>query len=180
MDPFIGQIMETGFNFAPPGWAFCDGSLLPISEYDALFALIGTTYGGDGQTTFALPDLRGRSALHAGQGPGLPSNSVGQTGGAVSTTLTVSNLPPHNHTIQASSAAGTQSNPANAFPANANVIPERGADPIGVNAYASNPNTTMNPIMVGNAGGGQPFDNMPPYLAVNYIIALFGIFPSPG
>lgn len=179
MDPFIGQIMETGFNFAPPGWAFCDGSLLPISEYDALFALIGTTYGGDGQTTFALPDLRGRSALHAGQGPGLPSNSVGQTGGAPTTTLNVNNLPPHNHTIQASSAAGTQSNPANAFPANANVIPERGADPIGVNAYASlNPNTGMNPNMVGNAGGGQPIDNMPPYLAVNYIIALFGIFPS--
>ena len=179
MDPFVGQIMETGFNFAPPGWAFCDGSLLPISEYETLFNLIGTTYGGDGQETFALPDLRGRSALHAGQGPGLPPNSVGQSGGAISITLTVNNLPAHNHTIQASSAAGTQSNPANAFPANANVIPERGADPIGVNAYASlNPNTAMNPNMVGNAGGGQPIDNMPPYLAVNYIIALFGIFPS--
>ena len=177
MQPFIGQIVETSFNFAPQGWALCNGQLLAISEYDALFSLLGTTYGGNGQTTFALPDLRGRMALHPGQGPGLPRYVQGEVSGSPTTTLTVSNLPPHNHTIQASSAAGTQSNPANAFPANANVIPERGADPIGVKAHASNSNTAMNPGMVGVAGGGQPFNNMPPYLAVYHVISLEGIYP---
>ncbi|MCR9015319.1 phage tail protein [Aquiflexum gelatinilyticum] len=175
--PYIGQIMVVGFNFAPRGWALCDGQLLPIAQNTALFSLLGTTYGGNGQTTFALPDLRGRMALHPGQGPGLPDYSLGQMAGAPSTTLLVTNLPSHNHQIQVSSADGTQSNPGNAFPANANVIPERGADPIGVNAHASNSNTTMNPSMVGNAGGGQPINNMPPYLAVYHVIALEGIYP---
>jgi microcystin-dependent protein len=178
MEPFIGQIMVTGFNFAPPGWAFCNGQLLSISGYEALFALIGTTYGGDGQETFALPDLRGRTAIHAGQGPGLPSYLLGQQAGAPTTTITVNNLPPHTHPINASSAAGTQSSPGGAFPANANVVAERGADPIGVDAYATSSNGTMAPGMVGNSGGGQPFDNMPPYLAVYHLIALEGIFPS--
>ncbi|SMD45537.1 Microcystin-dependent protein [Aquiflexum balticum DSM 16537] len=178
MEPFVGQIIETPYNFAPLGWAFCDGSLLAISENDALFALIGTTYGGDGQTTFALPDLRGRMAIHVGQGPGLPFYSLGERAGAATTTLSVNNIPPHNHPIQASSADGTQSNPSGAFPANANVVPERGADPVGVDAYATSANGTMAPGVVGNSGGGQAFNNMPPYLAVNYIIALFGIFPS--
>ena len=174
---YIGQIMVIGFNFAPRGWALCDGQLLPISQNTALFSLIGTTYGGDGQTTFALPDLRGRMALHAGWGPGLPPYDLGEVGGWPTTTLQLSNLPSHNHPIQASSAAGTQSNPGNAFPANANVILERGADPIGVKAHASNSNTAMNPGMVGVAGGGQPFNNMPPYLAVYHVISLEGIYP---
>jgi microcystin-dependent protein len=116
-------------------------------------------------------------ALHPGQGPGLPLYDQGEVGGWPTTTLLVTNLPSHKHPIQASAAAGTQSNPGIAFPANANVIPERGADPIGVNAHASNSNTTMNPSMVGNAGGGQPINNMPPYLAVYHVIALEGIFP---
>jgi microcystin-dependent protein len=178
MTPFIGQIIETPYNFAPAGWALCNGSLLAISQNDALFALIGTTYGGDGQTTFALPDLRGRMALHSGQGPGLPSYIQGQPGGTPSTTLSGNNIPPHNHPIQASSADGTQSNPSGAFPANANVVPERGADPVGVDAYATSSNGTMATGVVGNSGGGQAFNNMPPFLAVNYIIALEGIFPS--
>ncbi len=126
MTPFVGQIMETPYNFAPLGWAFCDGQLLPISEYDTLFALIGTTYGGDGQSTFALPDLRGRTAIHPGQGSGLPAVSWGERAGAPTTTLLLGNIPSHNHPIQASSADGTQSDPSGAFPANANVVAERG------------------------------------------------------
>ncbi|MCR9015318.1 phage tail protein [Aquiflexum gelatinilyticum] len=178
MTPFLGQIIMVAFNFAPRGWALCNGSILSISSNTALFALLGTTYGGDGRTTFALPDLRGRLLIHPGQGPGLPNYSQGERAGTPTTFLSVNNLPPHNHPILASSAAGTQSNPSNAFPAIANLIPERGADPIGVNTYASGANAAMAPSTVGNTGGGQPFNNMPPYLAVNYIIALQGIFPS--
>jgi microcystin-dependent protein len=178
MEPYLGQIIMVAFNYAPRGWALCNGSILSISQNQALFALLGTTYGGNGQTTFALPDLRGRLLIHPGQGPGLPTYVLGEVAGLPTTTLSVNNLPPHNHPILASSADGTQSNPGNAFPAIANVIPERGADPIGVNAYSSTANSTMASTMVGNAGGGQPFNNMPPYLAVNYIIATQGIFPS--
>jgi microcystin-dependent protein len=178
MEPFLGQIMMVAFNFAPRGWALCDGQLLSIQQNTALFSLLGTTYGGDGRITFGLPDLRGRIAINPGQGPGLPSYDQGESAGWPTTTLLVTNLPSHNHPIQASSANGTQSDPINAFPANANVVPERGADPIGVNAYATSANTTMAPSTVGNTGGGQPFNNMPPYLAVYHIIALQGIFPS--
>ena len=166
------------FDFAPRGWARCDGQQLSIASNTALFSLLGTTYGGNGQTTFALPDLRGRLLIHPGQGPGLPNYVQGERAGTPTTLLSVNNLPPHNHPILASSAAGTQSNPGNAFPAIANLIPERGEDPIGVKAYSSTANSTMASTMVGNAGGGQPFNNMPPYLAVNYIIALQGIYPS--
>ena len=178
MEPFLGQIMMVGFNFAPRGWALCEGQLLSISQNQALFSLLGTIYGGDGRTTFALPDLRGRMALHPGQGPGLPPYTLGEKSGSPTNTLLVSNLPPHNHPIQASSANGTQSDPSGAFPANANVVTERGADPIGVKAYATSSNGAMAPGMVGSSGGGQPFNNMPPYLAVYHVIALQGIFPS--
>ena len=178
MDQYLGQILMVAFDFAPRGWALCAGQLLSIQQNQALFSLLGTTYGGDGRTTFALPDLRGRMALHPGQGPGLPNYRQGERSGTPTTFLSVNNLPPHNHPINASSGEGTQSNPTGAFPANANVVAERGADPVGVDAYATSSNGTMASGMVGNSGGGQAFNNMPPYLALNYIIALQGIFPS--
>ena len=176
MEPFIGQIQAFGFNFAPRGWAFCNGQLLPINQNTALFALLGTTYGGDGRTTFGLPELRGRAALHSGTGPGLSSRSLGQKGGAETTTLTVNEMPSHNHGSDDPSLRAT------ANPANTN-------DPAG-NALAmapayndSNPPATdMDADSVdhpmGGTGGDQAHDNMQPYMVLNYCIALTGSFPS--
>lgn len=160
--PFIGEIRMFAGNFAPNGWAFCDGSLLPISQNDALFNLIGTTYGGDGQSTFALPDLRSRVPVHVG-----PGFALGQNGGAESVTLTTNQIPVHNHAAQASSQGGNQNSPAGVWAA----TPSKayGPGPAGVALQAG---------AVAAAGGGQPHDNMAPFLAVNYILSLFGIFPS--
>jgi microcystin-dependent protein len=166
---FLGQVKLFAGNFAPQGWHDCDGSLLPISENTALFALIGTTYGGDGQTTFALPDLRGRAAIGVGQGPGLSSYVLGETGGQENVTLTVNQLPSHAHTLQATSALGSSASPATLAPS---------ASPDGIGAYASTPNATMNASTLEGAGGGQPHENMKPFLAVRYIICVSGIFPS--
>jgi microcystin-dependent protein len=163
--PFIGEIRIFSGNFAPQGWAFCDGTLLAIDQNDALFNLIGTTYGGDGQTTFALPDLRSRIPVH--QGPGF---TLGQLGGVETVTLTVSQLPAHTHVPQASSSSGNRSTPAsNVWAASA------------LNQFSSAaPTTTLDPAAIGVAGGSQPHDNMSPFLSVNFIISLFGIFPSQG
>ncbi len=166
--PFIGEIRMFGGNFAPAGWAFCSGQLLPISGNDALFSLIGTTYGGDGQNTFALPDLRGRVPVHVGQGPGLSSYTLGQGGGSETVTLTSNQIPAHTHTPRASSGGGTANSPAN------NVW----AAATDVSPFNTAPNVAMNPNAVGPAGGSQPHENMLPFLAVNFIISLFGIFPS--
>ena len=168
MDPFIGEIIMFGGNFAPRGWALCEGQLLPISQNQALFSILGTTYGGDGRTTFALPDLRGRVAMHPGNGPGLSSYRLGHKGGSESVILTSMNLPSHNHPIQASSKA------ANANEAAGNVMANAVGIPGLYNSKA--PDANMKPT--GNTGGNQPFDIRQPYQCVNYIIALQGVYPS--
>ncbi|MEQ1905402.1 MAG: tail fiber protein [Pirellulaceae bacterium] len=167
-EPFLGQIQAFGFNFAPQGWATCNGQLLSIAQNTALFALLGTTYGGNGQTTFALPDLRGRSAIHMGQGPGLSNWSIGQSGGAESATLTVGNLPTHNHpfSVSCNNGAGGNDNPQNNFPSVSNE-----------DVYATTQNAQMGPMTTGNNGSSQPFSILDPRLTVNFCIALFGIFP---
>lgn len=164
--PYIGEIRMFAGNFAPTGWALCDGQVLPIAENDALFTLIGTTYGGDGQETFALPDLRGRIPIHSGTSQSGISYTIGEQGGAEEITLTSQQIPVHRHPL-ASSAPATSGSPAgNAFGAAA-----------GMNLYAEAEGIAD---LEGNMplGGSQPHDNMMPYLAVNFIISLFGIFPS--
>lgn len=163
--PYVGEIRLFGGNFAPAGWMFCNGQLLPISQYDTLFNLIGTTYGGDGQTTFALPDLRGRVPVHVG-----PGYSLAQSGGVETVTLNTTQIPGHSHPAIASSAAASQASPLNgSWTANSTLKP-----------YA--PGTAVTSLMagtnVGPFGGNQPHDNMLPFVAVNYIISLFGVFPS--
>jgi len=174
-DAFIGEIRMFGGNFAPRGWALCNGQLLPISQYSALFSLLGTTYGGDGRTNFALPDLRGRVPIHAGQGPGLSSRQLGQRGGVETVTLTTQQMPAHTHTANvvqaADSSVGTSDKPGNMLPArNAASTPQ----------YGATANTTLNgtTVTVENSGAGQAHENMQPYVTVNYIIATEGIFPS--
>jgi len=166
MEPFIGQIQAFGFNFAPRGWAFCSGQLLPISQYTALFALLGTQFGGNGTTTFGLPDLRGRSGLHFGQGPGLSSIVIGQQGGAQNQTLTVANLPAHGHSIS-SKEEGNTDNPSGTFIAGD-----------GTSAFGTSADSQMAATSVGNTGNNTPFSIQNPYLGINYCIALEGIFPS--
>ncbi len=168
MDPFIGQVMMFGGNFAPRGWALCNGQLLPISSNQALFSILGTQFGGDGKSTFALPDLRGRFAMHPGTGSGLSPRKIGQRGGAETVTLTKNQIPAHNHTVGCAGRGGSSDNPTDRFPA--------GSDP--ANSYHNNTNTTMNGSMIGNTGGGAAHDNMSPFLGVNFIIALEGIYPS--
>ena len=167
--PYVGQIMAFGGNFAPQGWALCDGSLLPISQYETLFTLIGTTYGGDGQTTFALPDLRGRAALHQGQGPGLSSYSLGQSGGAEAVTLTVGQLPPHSHPAMGSSGAGASPSPSGAVWA---------GSPVNIYAGGAAANAAMSATAISASGGSQPHDNMLPFVTLNFCIAFEGIYPS--
>lgn len=166
--PFIGEIRIFAGNFAPNGWAFCQGQLQAIAQNNALFALLGTIYGGDGQTTFALPDLRGRAAVHQGQGPGLSNYAIGQQYGTEQVTLLSAHMPAHTHIAGANSAPASTSAPDNAVWAAAT----------GGLAYASAPGVSMNSASVTSAGGSQPHNNMSPYLALNYIIALFGVFPS--
>ncbi len=158
-----------GGNFAPAGWALCEGQLLPIAGNDALFNLIGTTYGGDGQQTFALPDLRGRVPVHMGQGAGLSNYVIGQSGGTETVTLTTNQIPAHNHTPQADSGTGSQTSPSGNVWANTTNLP-----------YSiRSPTTAMSPHAIQNDGGNQPHDNMIPYLVINFIISLFGVYPSP-
>ena len=180
MDPFIGQIQPFGFNFAPRGWAFCDGQLLAISSNTALFSLIGTTFGGDGRTTFALPDLRGRSIVHVGHGPGLDTINWGERGGSYYKVLTPGEMPSHNHiaTLHGESAVATSKNPQSNLLA---TPPTSGDDS---NAIYATPNPAANKpmapdaIVVSNAGGGQAFNTRNPYLGIYVSIALVGIFPS--
>ena len=162
--PFIGEIRMFGGNFAPAGWAFCDGQVLPISENDALFTLIGTTYGGDGEETFALPDLRGRVPVHQGNGVALA-----QAGGAETVTLTTQQLPVHNHAFIGSPNPGGTTNPPS------NVV----AQIPGGSAYIQDQTgVPMNPGSLPPRGGSQPHDNMQPYLCISFIISLFGVFPQ--
>jgi microcystin-dependent protein len=165
--PYVGEIRMFAGNFAPVGWMFCEGQLLPISENETLFQLIGTTYGGDGESTFALPDLRGRLPLHQGNGV-----ILAETGGAEEVTLTVQQIPAHSHALLASSDAGSATAPANAVFARTALST---ITPYGSDA----PPTTLSPSTVGPVGGSQPHSNFQPYLCVDFIISLFGIFPSP-
>ena len=162
-NPFIGEIRMFGGNFAPVGWAFCNGALMAIDQNTALFQLIGTTYGGDGQTTFALPDLQSRVPVHVG-----PGFALGQNGGVETVTLTSSQIPAHSHVPQANPNVGTQSGPGGGV-----------WSPSSLNQFSSAaPSVTMAPAALGSAGGSQPHDNMAPFLVVNFILSLFGIFPS--
>jgi len=168
--PYVGEIRLVGFTFAPVGWMFCNGQLLPIDQYATLFQLIGTTYGGDGQTTFALPNLQSRVLIHQGQGPGLSNYVIGQNAGVEAVTVTTSQLPIHNHLAECSSSAGSQSSPVGNLCA---------GDAAGLTAeYSNTQNGQMNPAAIGPSGGSQPHENRMPFLAMNYIISLFGIFPS--
>jgi microcystin-dependent protein len=163
--PYVGEIRMFGGNFAPAGWMFCEGQLLPISENETLFNLIGTTYGGDGQSTFALPDLRGRLPMHQGNG-----FILAETGGAEEITLTVPQIPAHNHPFLGSGSVANDPNPS------PNVVGESSA----ISLYQSaSPNAPMASQMVGSVGGSQPHTNFQPYLCVDFIISLFGLFPRP-
>jgi microcystin-dependent protein len=170
-DPYLGEIRMVGFNFAPPGWAFCNGQLLPISQNQALFAIIGTYYGGNGTSNFALPNLQSRVAIHQGVGSGLSQYTVGQTGGVESVALQYNQMPLHNHSVGVVNAGGNQASPSGSYPA----IESTGTS---LNYSNSTPNASLNAATIGNAGGTTPVPVIQPYLCVNFIIALVGIFPS--
>jgi microcystin-dependent protein len=161
-EPFLGEVKIVSWNFPPKGWAFCNGQLLPINQNQALFSILGTTYGGDGRVSFGLPNLQGRAPVHAGNGI-----SLGELGGETAHTLNISELPAHNHVPVGSPAAGTLANTLG------NLWGSSTANP-----YSSTANTAMNPACVVPVGGSQPHENMSPYLVLNFIIALQGIFPS--
>jgi microcystin-dependent protein len=165
---FVGQIMIVPYNFAPTGWALCQGQLLPISQNTALFSLLGTLYGGDGITTFALPDLRGRAPVGAGQGPGLQLYDQGEISGEETVTLTLSQIPNHSHVPMGAASVANTGSPGGAY----------WAMPRALLYSSSAPVVDMSPGALGSTGGGQPHDNMKPYLVMNYIIALQGVFPA--
>lgn len=171
--PFVGEIRIFAGNFAPAGWMFCDGALLPISENEVLFTLIGTTYGGDGQETFQLPDLRGRFPLHMGTGSGLSTYTIGQSGGVETVTLSTNTIPSHTHPALCNNGSGAAtSNPAGGVWTK--------ADTANYSASLARTGFMGTPaIMSTPAGGSQPHDNMCPFLGLNFIISLFGIFPAP-
>jgi microcystin-dependent protein len=170
-DPFIGQLMLVPFNFAPKSWALANGQLLSISQNTALFALLGTFYGGNGQTTFALPDLRGRVPIGMGQGPGLQSYALGETSGTETVTLLINEMPQHNHSVNADGTAGTTTTPVNGAPGKF----------VAGTPYAPG-NSTLNQQMANTmaqtAGGSQPHNNLMPYLTLNWIICMAGVFPA--
>jgi microcystin-dependent protein len=165
VDPFIGEIRLVPFTFAPQGWALCDGRLLPINQNQALFSLLGTSFGGDGKTTFALPDLRGRVPVGAGQGATGSSYDVGAAGGQEAVKLATSQLPAHSHAVRAHGGASTTKSPVGAVPASGG-------------AFAPTQNAKMAAAMLAQSGGGQMHENRQPYLVLNYVIALQGVFPS--
>jgi len=172
-DPFVAEIRIFPFNFVPKGWAWCNGDLLPLSQNTALFSLLGTTYGGNGKSNFALPDLQGRVPIHPGQGPGLSLRDLGETGGAASVTLIEQELPTHTHQANASNSEGGFSSPAG----QAWAIPRYGRDVERMYATTT-PSTTMSAEALAPAGGGQPHNNLPPYQTSYFCIALQGGFPS--
>jgi microcystin-dependent protein len=174
--PFIGTIILFAGNFAPRGWALCNGQILSIAQNTALFSILGTTYGGDGQTTFALPNLQSRVPIGAGQGPGLSGYELGEQAGAETVTLTVSEMPAHNHVVEVSTSAADSATASNKFLANTNGL--FGSDPVTVNTYNGNPGGTLAGGSISVTGSSLPHTNIQPSLAMNYIIALEGIFPS--
>ncbi len=174
----LGQLAFVPYNFTPRGWANCDGQLLPISQYSALFSLLGTTYGGDGRTTFGLPDMRGRFPMHVGNGPGLSPRQLGEKAGSETHNLTVNQMPAHSHTAKGTTEAATTSNPNNAVPAAPDALPLQGAP--AVNTYKTSPTTTTNlsSAAISNTGNNQAVNHMSPYIGVRCIIALEGVYPS--
>jgi len=171
MDPFVAEIRIFPFNFAPKGWAFCDGQILPLSQNTALFSLLGTTYGGDGKSNFALPNMQGNAPMHPGQGPGLSLHDLGETGGSETVSLLESEIPGHSHTVMANAAVGNRTTPA------ANAISRvTGSTPF-VAGSPTPPLIQMSPNSVAPAGGDQPHNNMQPYLTFYFCIALQGVFP---
>lgn len=177
MDEYIGIVKLFAGNFAPRNWAICDGSLLSIAQNSAVFAILGTTYGGNGTTTFALPDLRGRAAIGFGQGPGLQAYTQGQGGGTEQVTLLNGQLPAHNHSLAASTGTGTANSPTNTLLATTTGTTS-GGEGVAVNSYSNGTaNTALNPTSIGMAGNNQPHENRPPFLTLTYIICLQGIFP---
>lgn len=170
-DPFVAEIRIFPFNFAPRGWAWCDGQLLPLSQNTALFSLLGTTYGGNGKSNFALPDLQGRASMHPGQGPGLSLHDLGETGGSETVSLLESEIPSHSHALRASAQDATTRIVAGQMPATG----------IGVSYYGPQPSTvSLSPNALTPAGGDQPHNNMQPYLTFYFCIALQGVFPPRG
>jgi microcystin-dependent protein len=167
-NPNLGEIMPVPYNFAPKGWALCQGQILAINQNTALFSLLGTQYGGDGRTTFALPDLRGRSAIGMGQGPGLTSYSQGETGGEESVTLVLNQMPSHTHTAMGTSAVVSSPDPGG------NVW----ATQTRTRTYSATADSAMAPGTIGSTGNNQPHNNLSPYLTLNYVIALQGIYPA--
>ena len=168
-DPFVAEIRIFPFNFAPVGWAFCDGQILPLSQNTALFSLLGTTYGGDGKSNFALPDMQGNAPMHPGQGPGLSLHDLGETGGSETVSLLESEIPAHSHGMSVSSQLGLENSPQSQMFAMGD----------GINLYAAPPALTgMSGSALAPAGGDQPHNNMQPYLTLNFCIALQGIFPQ--
>jgi microcystin-dependent protein len=168
--PFIGMIVMFGLNFQPRGWAFCNGQLVSIVDNSALFALLGTTYGGDGQNTFALPDMRGRVPIHQGQGPGLSSHIIGDQSGIESVTLITTQIPAHTHILTGVTEAGSTAVPTNAMPAHTGALDKEYGVPDTLTAMRAN--------AISSTGGNQPHANIQPYLVINYCIAMEGIFPS--
>jgi microcystin-dependent protein len=177
MEVFLGMISIFGFNFPPRGWAFCAGQILSIAQNTALFSLLGTQYGGNGQTTFALPDLRGRTPIGQGQGPGLSNYTIGQVSGTETSTLTINQLPGHSHTLLATTAAGDTAVPTNKI---LSASPSTGSGPnaSSLKTYSSAVSNTQTANSTNTVGGSQPFSIIQPYLTLNYSIALEGIFPS--
>jgi microcystin-dependent protein len=174
--PYVGEIRMVGFNFAPANWALCDGQVLAISQNTELFALIGTTYGGDGQSTFQLPDLQGRVPINQGQGPGLSPFSIGQLAGSETVALFAAQLPQHGHSLQANGNAASSANPSGDYLARGSIpsLPSGGV-PVYAPASAA---AAMNAGSIAGSGASQPHDNMMPFQCVNFIISLFGVFPS--
>lgn len=170
-DPFVAEIRIFPFNFAPTGWAKCNGQLLPISQNTALFSLLGTTYGGNGLSNFALPNMQGNAPMHPGQGPGLSLHDLGETGGSETVTLLQTEIPAHSHTIRANNSDGLQPSPT------ANVASAPGADRDLFWYKSVAPNAVMRPDASGLTGGGLPHNNMMPYLTLNFCIAMQGVFP---
>lgn len=174
-EPYIGAIFIFAGNFNPRGFMLCQGQLLPIAQYTALFSILGTTYGGNGTTNFALPDLRGRAPIGQGQGPGLSPVNLGQMGGANSVTILTNNLPSHTHTISVSTSSAAQASPLGNFLAS--VVDSQGGASTGYNTAPSG-GATLSPAAVNATGGSLPLNIQDPYLGINYIIAVQGIFPS--
>ena len=171
MDPFVAEIRIVPFNFAPKGWAFCDGQILPLSQNTALFSLLGTTYGGDGKSNFALPDLQGNAPMHPGQGPGLSLHDLGETGGSDTVSLLESEIPAHSHPLMASTTTASKPSPVG------NALTRAGAGGTPYVAPAGAPLASFGAAALAPSGGDQPHNNMQPYLTLNFCIALQGVYP---